>query len=100
MVKYLVSGSWDETVRVWNIQTGEAPILGENCSCISHLTISTAGDRIAAASLDGRIRVWGLATRRSRNAGQSYGVNAISFINADRSVVTGSDDGTVTLWTL
>ena len=96
--KHLVSGSWDETVRLWNLQTGEARILGENCSCITHLTISTAGDRIAASSLDGRIRIWDVATRRSRNVGQCYGVNAISFINDDRSLVTGSDDGTVRLW--
>ena len=98
--KHLVSGSWDETVRVWNLQTGEARILGENCSCISHLTISTAGDRIAAASLDGRIRIWDLSTRRSRNAGQCNGVNAISFANDDRSLVTASDDGAVRLWAL
>ena len=96
--KHLGSGSWDETVRVWNVQTGEARILGENCSCISQLAISTAGDRIAASSLDGRIRVWDTETRRSRNVGQCYGVNAISFINDDRALVTASDDGTVRLW--
>jgi WD40 repeat protein len=96
--KHLVSGSWDETVRVWNIQTGEARILGENCSCISHLTLSTAGDRVAASSLDGRIRVWDFETRRSRNVGQCNGVNAISFTNDDRSLVTGSDDGAGRRW--
>ncbi len=96
--KHLGSGSWDETVRVWNVQTGEAHILGENCSCISLLAISTAGDRIAASSLDGRIRIWDLETRRSRNVGQCYGVNAISFTTDDRYLVTGSDDGTVRLW--
>ena len=96
--KHLGSGSWDETVRVWNVRTGEARILGENCSCISHLAISTAGDRIAASSLDGRIRVWDLETRRSRNVGQCYGVNAVSFTNDDRSLVTASNDGTVRSW--
>ena len=97
--KHVGSGSWDETVRVWNVQTGEARILGENCSCISHLAISTAGDRLAASSLDGRIRIWDLETRRSRNAGQCNGINTISFTTGDHSLVTGSDDGTVRLWT-
>jgi WD40 repeat protein len=98
--KHLGSGGWDETVRVWNVQTGEARILGENCSFISHLAIATAGDRLAASSVDGRIRVWDIETRRSRNVGQCYGVNAISFTNDDRSLVTASDDGTVRLWAL
>ena len=96
--KRVASGSWDETVRLWNVVTGEARILGENCSCVTHLAVSNSGDRIAASSLDGRIRVWDVATGRSRNAGECYGVNAISFTNDDHAVVTGSDDGSVRLW--
>lgn len=85
-------------MRVWNVQTDEAQILGENCSFISHVAASAAGDRIAASSLDGRIRMWDLETRRSRNLGQCYSVNALSFTTDARSLVTASDDGTVRLW--
>ena len=52
----LASGSWDETVRLWNVRTGEARILGENCSCVCRIAISMQSDRLAAYSLDSRIR--------------------------------------------
>jgi WD40 repeat protein len=93
--KRVVSGSWDETIRVWNIQTGEARTLAENCSCISHVAMSTDGERIAASSLDGRIRVWSIQTGRSRTIGECYGVNALAFTTV---LVTGSEDGTLRLW--
>jgi WD40 repeat protein len=85
-------------VRLWNVQTGEARILGENCSCVTHVAVSNKGDRIAASSLDGRIRVWDVESGRSRMAGQCYGVNALSFMNDDAALVTGSDDGALCLW--
>ena len=70
-------------------------ILGENCSCISHVAISTGGERIAAASLDGRIRVWEIETGRSRTIGHCSGVNALAFTSV---LVTGGEDGTLRLW--
>lgn len=96
--KHLASGSWDETVRLWNVHTGEAHILGENCSCVCRIAISTNGDRLAAYGLDGKLRVWDVDTSRSRTVGECFGVNAISFLNNGRGLVTGSDDGTLRLW--
>lgn len=96
--KHLASGSWDETVRLWNVQTGEARILGENCSCVCRIAISTKGDCLAAYGLDGRLRVWDLDTGRSRTVGEYFGVNAISFMSSNPSLVTGSDDGSLRLW--
>ena len=93
----LASGSWDETVRLWNVRTGEARILGENCSCVCLLSVSMQSDKLAAYSLDGRIRVWDLESGRSRTIGECAGVNALSFLSD--SIVTGSDDGAVRLWT-
>jgi len=96
--KQLASGSWDETVRLWNVHTGEARILGENCSCVCRIALSPKGDRLAGYGLDGKLRVWDLDTARSRTVGECVGVNAISFMSSNSSLVTGSDDGTLRLW--
>ena len=96
--KHLASGSWDETVRLWNVQTGEARILGDNCSCVCRIAISIKGDRLTAYGLDGKLRVWDVDSVRSRTVGECFGVNAISFMSNAKSLVTGSDDGTLRLW--
>ena len=93
----MASGSWDETVRLWNVRTGETRILGENCSCVCLMAISMQSDKLAAYSLDGRIRVWDLESARSRTIGQHSGVNTLSFLTYN-NLVTGSDDGAVCLW--
>jgi WD40 repeat protein len=95
----LASGSWDETVRLWNVRTGEARILGENCSCVCLMAISMQSDKLAAYSLDGRIRVWDLESARSRTIGEHSGVNTLSFLIDSTRLITGSDDGSVRLWT-
>jgi WD40 repeat protein len=98
--KHLASGSWDETVRLWNVHTGDTRILGDNCSCVCLIAISTKGDRLAAYGLDGKLRVWDLDTCRSRTVGECFGVNALSFINSDSSLVTGSEDGALTCFAI
>ena len=94
----LASGSWDETVRLWNVRTAEARLLGENCSCVCRIAISMQSDKLAAYSLDGRIRVWDIESGRSRTIGECHGINALSFLTDSVGLVTGSDDGTVRLW--
>src|SRR5262249_20175419 len=32
--KSIASGSWDETLCLWDVHTGQARVLGKNCSCI------------------------------------------------------------------
>ena len=76
----------------------EARILGENCSCVCRIAISTKGDRLAAYGLDGKLRVCDMDTGRSRTVGEYFGVNAISFMNSNRALVTASDDGTLRLF--
>jgi WD40 repeat protein len=96
----VASGSWDEIVRLWNVRSGEARVLGKNCSCICCLAFSPKGDQVAACSLDSRIRVWDIATAKSRTVGLCDSVNSIAFSTDGKMLVTGSADGTIRLWSV
>lgn len=98
--KYLASGSWDETVRLWNVQTGQTRVLGKNCSRINCIAYSRNGEHVAACSLDGRIRIWNVDTGKSRTIGECHGINSCTFSADGRSIIAGSLDGTLRLWPL
>ena len=58
----LVSGGWDSTIKLWNLETGEAEAtlsLGTSDSSVFALLPLGSG-RFASASLDRKIRIWTL----------------------------------------
>ncbi|KAK6375765.1 U3 snoRNP protein [Exophiala oligosperma] len=61
--RYLVSGSWDHTIRVWSIfdrsQTSEVLQLTSDLLCIA---IRPDSAQIAASTLDGSLTFWSLST--------------------------------------
>jgi len=61
--RYLVSGSWDQSIRVWSVfdrsQTSEALQLTSDLLC---LAIRPDSAQIAASSLDGQLTFWNLNT--------------------------------------
>lgn len=98
--KYIASGSWDETVCLWNAQTGQMQVLGKNCSRINCIAFSRSGEHLAACSLDGRLRVWNVQTAKSRTVGECHGINSATFSADGRNIIAGSTDGTLRLWPL
>jgi len=61
--RYLVSGSWDRTIRVWSVfdrsQTSESLQLTSDLLCVA---IRPDSAQIAASTLDGSISFWNLNT--------------------------------------
>ncbi len=98
--KHVASGSWDETVRLWDAQTGKMRVLGKNCSRINCIAFSRNGEHLTACSLDGRIRIWNVQTAKSRTVGECHGINSITFSADGKSIIAGSMDGTLRLWSL
>ncbi|KAF8236925.1 hypothetical protein L208DRAFT_575613 [Tricholoma matsutake] len=62
----VVSGSDDNTVRIWNVATGEseAELKGHSGSVYS-VVFSPDGSRVVSGSFDNTVRIWNVATGES-----------------------------------
>ncbi|KAH7922659.1 WD40 repeat-like protein [Leucogyrophana mollusca] len=101
----IVSGSKDNTIRIWNAETGRAvgsPILGHNDQ-VSAVAITPDGAKIVSGSHDYTVRVWDLKTRDLVHTLEALGYVyslAISFDNNSRQVIHGSTNRTICMWDL
>jgi len=103
----LAAGTDDETVRLWNADTGQpigAPLRGN--SIVLATAFSPDGHRLAAGDRDGHLLVWNtdtqpIAAPLTLTVTQSGGlsaVNAVAFGPDGRRLATASVDGTVRIW--
>jgi len=100
-----VSGSADETVKVWDLETGvEVRTLTGHTWTVTAVAVTEDGRRAVTGSYDRTLRVWDLETGAEVHTlqGQVAGMTAIKVaVTADgRRAVSSSDDGTVKVWNL
>jgi WD40 repeat protein len=57
--EYIISASWDKTLKVWDVATGEERrTLRGHTGRVHGCAINSAGDIIVSASNDGTLKVW------------------------------------------
>ena len=100
--KQIASGSYDNTIKIWNASSGEL----QSTLCVDagpfgvqSVSFSPKGDVIAAGCSNGKIYlVDALAGEvKSTLTGHTDWVTQVEFIDAD-TVVSSSDDGTTRAW--
>jgi len=99
----IATGSEDETVRVWDLQTlGCVRALRSHEGIVSSVCFSHDGELLASSSWDQSIEVWN--TKASRVArtlvGHTDTVSCIDFNPASKHLVSASWDKTIKVWDL
>jgi len=99
--RFAVSASWDQTVRLWNVEKGEEiRTFDERLKSISCVAFSPSARSVAVTTAAGKLYLFD-PTNGKLTASWSVhhgAVNALRFSRDGRHLVTGGDDGTVMLW--
>ena len=105
--KYLLSGSRDAHLRVWNCENNfeEHTAIIAHMFTINHLTFSPDGKYFATCSMDKSIKVWDSETfkllkviDKARHAGHGTSVNKLFWTSHENALVSCSDDRTISVW--
>ena len=97
----IVSGSSDESVRVWDASTGnELRVLDGHTKRVNSVAFSVDGTRIVSGSSDESVRVWDASTGDELRVlnGHTDIVNSVAFSADGTRIVSGSSDQSVRLW--
>jgi hypothetical protein len=97
--KRIVSGSEDNTLKVWDAQTGQELLtLKGHSFAVSSVSFSPDGKRIVSGSSDKTVRVWDLETGQETLKEHSFAVSSVSFSPDGKRIVSGSEDNTLKVW--
>ncbi|KIJ40581.1 hypothetical protein M422DRAFT_173569, partial [Sphaerobolus stellatus SS14] len=99
----VVSGSGDQTIRIWNADTGElitGPLEGHSAP-VNSVSFSSDGQRIVSESDDNTIRIWNADTGELITGpmeGHSSLVTSVTFSSDGQRIVSGSFDKMIRIW--
>ncbi|NES89773.1 MULTISPECIES: serine/threonine-protein kinase [Okeania] len=99
----VVSGSWDNTIKVWDWVNGNLQgTFATQSDKIFAVAITPDGQTIISGGADGTINIWDLATGSLKNTltGHSKAVYSIAISRDGQTVISGSADGTIKIWDL
>lgn len=101
--QFAVSGSFDNTVRVWDIAAGTGIQVGQHTNQVIGVRFTPDGDAVIAVSRGGQIMMWhasgeGLIRQFVDPAGDITSVQALALSADGRLLLTGGDESIVRLW--
>jgi len=101
--KAALSGSYDKTLRLWDLATGrEIRKFEGHSGGVTSVAFSPDGKAALSGSYDQTLRLWDLVTGREirKLEGHSGPVFSVAFSPDGKAALSGSDDKTLRLWDL
>ncbi|KAM0267960.1 hypothetical protein ACHAQH_010064 [Verticillium albo-atrum] len=99
--KTLASASGDDTVRVWDAETGVCKgVLEGHTDWVNSVVFSSDSKTLASASRDKTVRVWDAETGACKGVleGHTHWVNSLVFSSDSKTLASASRDKTVRVW--
>ncbi|MDX4026066.1 caspase family protein [Aliarcobacter skirrowii] len=99
--RYIVSGSDDKTVRLWDFKSGKLlKTLNGHSNSVNSVTISSDNRYIVSGSSDKTVKLWDISSGNFLKTFSEHlsSVNSIAISNDNRYIISGSWDNTVKLW--
>jgi len=99
--RFLASGSYDRTIRIWDVARGECKAVLEghedDVNCVAW---SPDGRFLASGSDDRTIRIWDVAHGECKAVleGHEDNVNSVAWSPDGHKLASGSSDKTICIW--
>ncbi|KAL6408264.1 Cell division control protein 4 [Ilyonectria robusta] len=95
----LVSGSYDSTVRVWRISTGEAlHVLHGHSQKVYSVVLDHERNRCISGSMDSLVKIWDLATGACLHTLEGHSLLVGLLDLRDDRLVSAAADSTLRIW--
>ncbi|MCC5897601.1 MAG: protein kinase [Phormidium sp. BM_Day4_Bin.17] len=98
---WIVGGGLDNTVFVWNLQTGQLQYaLDRHRRPVNAVAISPDGKVLASGGDDATVKLWNLETGELLDSlgGHLRGVTSLAFSGDGSYLISGSKDRTLQIW--
>ena len=96
----IVSGSFDETVQLTNLATGETTLLGKHDGCVNSVAINAEGTIAVSGSDDCTVRIWDIPSKTCIHVldGHAESVSSVGINAEGTQAISASDDSTILVW--
>lgn len=98
----IYSGSWDHSLRQWDVETGIATRVMAGDKVVSSISYSTSVGLLASGHNDKVVRIWDPrssdAVVKDRLISHKLWVSSVAWHPTSSLLLTGSHDGTIKVW--
>jgi WD40 repeat protein len=96
----LGSASRDQTIRLWDVTTGECLRTIQGQTWFWTVEWSNDGQKLVSASQDGKVQIWDVLTGESLSVlqTQAAGVRRVLWAEQNSVLISGGTDGVIELW--
>ena len=97
----LASGSWDTTIKLWNVKTGNLlQTLEGHSAWVNSVAYSPDGQILSSASGDNTIKLWNVKTGKLLQTltGHSNPIRLVAYSPDGQTLASASNDNTIKLW--